>query len=90
MTKDEDANAALVHAVGKSTEATQAATEAMKNALQALPNLLAAALAQNAPGAGAAAAAGGVGGGGQAAATPTTKELRRVPDSGSTIPGRGS
>ena len=83
MTKDEEThNTALVHAVSKSTEATQAATEAMREALQALPNLLATALAQ----------VGGANNGGAVARDPSgaaaaaaplavnTKELRRVPD----------
>ena len=76
MTKDED-NAALIDVVGRSTAATQAATTAMKEALQALPELLAAALAKNPIHDGQQLAAA-------AAATPpsTTRELRdrRVPD----------
>ena len=46
MPKDEG-NAALLDVVEKSTQATQAATDAVKDALLALPNMLAAALAQN-------------------------------------------
>ena len=87
MTKEEavDQNTALVQAVGKSTEAAQAATEAMKIALEALPNLLATALAQTgaaAAGAGTAAVAAPNVNGAAAANAPaaSTKELRRVPD----------
>ena len=46
MTKDED-TAALLYVVGKSTIAAQAATDAVKEALQALPDMLATALAHN-------------------------------------------
>ena len=83
MPKDED-NAALLDVVEKSTQATQAATDAVKDALLALPNMLAAALAQN--NGGAAAVQGGQQQGAVAnvptPAQTTTRELRdrRVPD----------
>ena len=52
MPKEEE-NAALLDVVKKSTQSAQAATDAVKDALLALPNMLAAALAQNAGAAGA-------------------------------------